>query len=329
MPDSASWRVRGVHRPPTISVRIVPPARRWKTATTRSDHFGACPYCRVNISVDGRIADGRGCPGIRGWIISCAGIEIGAEVSSTPDNHFTAGPDRRVTGSGGWRVRGARRCPSVRHWVVPPARVKARVAVSAPNNHFTAGPDGGVLIACRGRVNGAGGGPTVRCRVVSPAGVRLKWDPGISAPNYHFTASPNGCVKEPLSGRTGRAGGCPTIRHGIISPAGVVRRRAAINIPAPNNHFVAGPDCGMPQSRSWRVRGIGRYPTIIGRIVPASTVQMAVTVTADRKIAREPTPDDHFVARPYCRMILTGFGRTADARGHPCIISAAHGLHRG
>ena len=77
----------------------------------------------------------------------------------------------------------------------------------------------------------------------------------------------------------------------VVSPAGV--RTAAI-IPTPNDHFIAGPNCHVPNSARG---GVGRacgYPTIRAGIVSAAGVEVrAVGISA---------PDNDLTARPNCRV---------------------------
>ncbi len=94
-------------------------------------------------------------------------------------------------------------------------------------------------------------------------------------------------------GRVGRAGGCPTVRVGIVSPAGVQTAEAVKS--APDDHFAAGPDCGVTDSRRGRVGGAGGCPTIRAGIISAAGVERAGSVSA---------PDDHFTAGPDCCVTL-------------------------
>jgi hypothetical protein len=86
----------------------------------------------------------------------------------------------------------------------------------------------------------------------------------ISTPNDHFTASPDCRVTVSVTRRVGSAGGHPTIRAGIVSAArvGNAARRRTITA-TPDDHFTAGPDCGVMESGAWRVGGAGGCPTII------------------------------------------------------------------
>ncbi len=50
----------------------------------------------MKLSCGGRVARARGYPSIGAGIVSPAGVEVPAAVSSTPDDHFGAGPHSRV-----------------------------------------------------------------------------------------------------------------------------------------------------------------------------------------------------------------------------------------
>ena len=69
----------------------------------------------------------------------------------------------------------------------------------------------------------------------------------VAAPDDHFTATPNRGMTASAVGGVGGAGSCPTVRAGIISAACVCV--AATYESAPDNHFMAGPDCRV-KSRS-------------------------------------------------------------------------------
>ena len=53
------------------------------------------------------------------------------------------------------------------------------------------------------------------------------------------------------NGRVDGAGGHPTVAAGIISTAGV--QKAAVVVPAPDDHFGTGPYCGVTGSAVGRV----------------------------------------------------------------------------
>src|SRR4029079_3263466 len=115
------------------------------------------------------------------------------------------------------------------------------VIIASPRDHLSARPYGCVKDPANWRIRCAGRCPTIRLGIISPAGV-LKAAAGLSAPDNHFTASPHRCVKIPAIRRVGGAGGCPAVGRRIISPAGIQEAGVAT---APDNHFSAGPDCGV------------------------------------------------------------------------------------
>ena len=86
-------------------------------------------------------------------------------------------------------------------------------------------------------------------------------------------------------------------------------------IPAPDNHFTPAPHCRVIGSCSGRVRGASAYPIVRAGIVSAAGVE-----NAERIIGRA-TPDDHFAARPDCRVILSAIGRASGS--YPGIIGAS------
>src|SRR5947207_1710700 len=86
---------------------------------------------------------------------------------------------------------------------------------------------------------------------------------------------------------------CPGIDRRIVSAAGVRIAGEAIKS-APDDHFTAGPDCGMSFSARGHVGGAGNRPTIRAGIVSPTSIQFPGTVVS--------TPDDHFTASPHCRV---------------------------
>ena len=54
-------------------------------------------------------------------------------------------------------------------------------------------------------------------------------------------------MRESTLGRIADAGGYPAIRSRIVSPAGVENVEVVIKS-APDDHFIAGPERGMPGS---------------------------------------------------------------------------------
>src|ERR1051326_4111767 len=82
-------------------------------------------------------------------------------------------------------------------------------------------------------------------------------------------------------------------------------------IPAPNDHFTAGPRCRVTGSSRSCVSRAGACPTIRAGIVSAA----GVVIT--------PAPNDHFTAGPHCRVTDSARGRVGGAGGRPGIITAA------
>jgi hypothetical protein len=65
------------------------------------------------------------------------------------------------------------------------------------------------------------------------------------------------------SWHVGRAGGCPPVRAGIVSPAAIKPCGAHAAPATPNDHFTAGPDCGVKVSGDRRIRCGRSRPRII------------------------------------------------------------------
>ena len=91
------------------------------------------------------------------------------------------------------------------------------------------------------------------------------------------------------------------IRVGIVSPAGVQTEGIGA---APDDHFTAGPHCGVENSGGGRIRNAGRRPTVRIRIVSPASIQVVAEVVG-------AAPDDHFAAGPHCGVPLPG-GRCID-----------------
>ena len=96
-----------------------------------------------------------------------------------------------------------------------------------------------------------------------------------------------------------------------VSPASVQDRLPVKS--APDDHFVAGPDCRVIDSGSGRVGGAGGCPTIGARIVSPASVQIAAGIV-------NSAPDDHFAAGPHCRVNVSGSGRVGGAGGCPTVV---------
>jgi hypothetical protein len=130
-----------------------------------------------------------------------------------------------------------------------------------------------------------------RCRrwrlsAVSPASVERAAGSD-SAPDDHFTAAPN-CRVTVSGGRRVEwsAGRCPTVSTGIVSPAGTGRWRS------------------WNRSGSWSRSLAGWCPVSPGDAVDAVGTS---------------TPNDHFTARPDCRVNVSRIGRIGGAGGRPAV----------
>ncbi len=109
-----------------------------------------------------------------------------------------------------------------------------------------------------------------------------------TTPNDHFTSGPEGRVIQSLRGRVGGAGSSPTVGTGIVSSTGT-------------RNWWSRTRNGC-WSRSWRA---GWCP------VSLASVQIGEAIIT--------APDDHFTARPDCRVELAWSGRIVGAGGYPII----------
>ena len=117
----------------------------------------------------------------------------------------------------------------------------------------------------------------------------------------------------PGGGRVGVAGSCPAIRAWIVSPACV--KSDAKACAAPDDHFTVSPHCRVTASCRGCVGDAGLRPGIgAGIVSPAAVHKIA-------KIAVRSAPDDHLVAGPHCRVMLSGSGRVGGVRDCPCICA--------
>src|SRR5207244_13402085 len=100
-----------------------------------------------------------------------------------------------------------------------------------------------------------------------------------------------------------------SICAGIVSDPGVQPvTNTIIKISAPKDHFTAGPDYRVIDSRRRRVGGAGCCPTVCAGIVsPAGAKILRQVISA---------PDDHFIAGPDCRVMLSAKGRVGGAGGY-------------
>src|SRR5437899_2874970 len=107
-------------------------------------------------------------------------------------------------------------------------------------------------------------------------------------------------------GCVGGTGGRPTVHASIVSPAGVEIDPGTAEIPAPHDHFAAGPHRRVRPPRGRRIYGAGSYPTIRAWIVSSAAVEMPVGIVV-------PAPDDHFATGPYCGVMYPAERRVGGA----------------
>src|SRR5207248_395623 len=147
--------------------------------------------------------------------------------------------------------------------------------------------------------------------IVSAAGANITHKV-MSTPHDHLAAGPHCRVKFSASGGIGGAGSCPTICAGIVSAPSVQPvTNTIIKISAPKDHFTAGPDYRVIDSRRRRVGGAGACPTVGGGIIFAAGVQIAA--------APQSAPDDHFTAGPDCGVSVSAKGLVGGAGGCPAV----------
>src|SRR5205807_2191516 len=90
---------------------------------------------------------------------------------------------------------------------------------------------------------------------------------------------------------------------------------ASAIISTPNDHFVAGPDCGVIRPGSRRISGAGSCPTVRSRIVTATAVY--------NRDGIKPTPHNHLAAGPDCGVIRPRSGRAGSAGSCPYVGARA------
>ena len=152
-------------------------------------------------------------------------------------------------------------------------------------------------------------------RAVCSAAVKVRAGVGVvSTPDDHVATGPHPLVIESANGRACCAGGYPTVGASIVSPAGVKINRRAAKKPAPNYHFSPGPDRHVRVPCGWRVGGVDRRPTIVGRVVSASRIAIV-----ERRI--RTAPHHHFAAAPYCCVTDPSERRVSSAGSCPAIVS--------
>ena len=128
-----------------------------------------------------------------------------------------------------------------------------------------------------------------------------------STPDDHFGAAPNCGVIVSCRGGIRKASGNPSVSIWIISPAGVQSSTAERVTPAPDDHFIAGPDRRMKLPASGRISRASGCPAVCGRIVfSACVLEVLVPVL----IVKVTAPDDHFGTGPDGRVIFTCRGST-------------------
>lgn len=85
--------------------------------------------------------------------------------------------------------------------------------------------------------------------------------------------------------------------------------------PAPGDHFIARPHCGVCVSGIGRVGDTGSSPTVRVGIVPAAGVEWNIDKVL--RIEVGPAPHDHFVTRPDCSVVQSAIGRIGRVDGCP------------
>src|SRR2546426_895060 len=187
----------------------------------------------------------------RGWI-----------GGSTPHHHFIAGPDGCMAGSRHRRSVGFDRCPLVASRIVASAVVlgfegsrfiEAETGTgSAPDDHFVAGPNRRVAGARRRRVDERSGCPATGREIETPAGVKsanLIRGICLAAPNDHLRSGPDRGVVGAAKGVGSR--GQPRAGQRIVASTGIeqLSLTSSDTEPAPDYHFITGPNGGERRSR--------------------------------------------------------------------------------
>ena len=95
-----------------------------------------------------------------------------------------------------------------------------------------------------------------------------------------------------------------------VSSAGIDLTGFAL--PAPDDHFTPGPDCGVIRPGIGRISDAGGCPRIGAGIVSSASVKQ-------NEISILSTPNDHFAAGPDCPVTVSGIGRVSRAGGRPTI----------
>ena len=197
------------------------------------------------------------------------------------------------------RVLGVRkigRYPFIRYWSIPATGIEwdpdevVRIEVgTAPDDHFGAGPHRTVHCSAIRRVSRVSSGPAVLGGIISSAGAIVS-----SAPDDHFKASPYCGVVGPAIWRVNSLRGRPIAGCGFVQPSSVqVALRIKVET-SPNNHLAATPYGGMSVSCHGRAGVSGNCPVVHCGIVLAAGVQVIEAVI--------PSPNNHFVAGPDCRV---------------------------
>jgi hypothetical protein len=111
----------------------------------------------------------------------------------------------------------------------------------------------------------------------------------------------------PGRGRVEGASEYPSIGDWTIFAAGIENIVSIKS--APNDHFIASPDCCMKVSLGRCIGDARRDPAIRARIIPAPSVR-------DGNV---PAPHDHFIPRPDCGVKLSARWGISRARFRPTI----------
>ena len=122
-------------------------------------------------------------------------------------------------------------------------------------------------------------------------------------------------------GRVGGASGCPTVSTGVVSASGVQNAGVVAEYirSAPDDHLAAGPHCRVIGPGVGHAGEAGGCPTVGAGIVSASGVERVKTRGRSATADPDPTPGDHLVAGPHCRVIFPDLGRAGGGSGCPSI----------
>jgi hypothetical protein len=193
----------------------------------------------------------------------------------------------------------------------------AAVGCSTPDDHLATGPDRLLTVSTGGRAGSSGRRPAIAVGSVSAASVKEA-----SAPDDHLVnrgICPNRGVIFSRRGCTDGTCCNPCVRGRSVFSASVHAKEAtdklaaAVNLATPDNHLAAGPDGGISESPSGRVRRCRGSPAIGTRVVFPAGVEIKMIGLVP------PTPDDHFCAAPNRGVTKAGSRRVGGAGANPSV----------